>query len=160
MHPYAMLSLPAIVVCGLVSIQATIYADPVNADEIIEGIPRAMCILGEQQYSMKPLSVGYNQGVESEFETQLFPQLSADTGALFTISNGQELSIELNQSPKNIDAFLTHSDNGFTSVETLKRVGNNIFNISSDSQGAKTLEARVSFHNGLHVWYIIVMNIG
>jgi hypothetical protein len=159
MHPYATLSLHAYVVCGFLCVQATIYADAAEANEIVEGLPKAMCILGKQQYTMYPLSIGFKKGAESEFEMRLFPQISEKTDALFTITNGQELSIELNQSPKNIDAFLTHSYNGFASVETLRRVGDNIFNISSDSKGVKILEARVSFHNGLHVWYIIVMNI-
>jgi hypothetical protein len=159
MHRYALILLPAIAVCGLVCMQATAYSYTAKAEEITEGLPKATCILGEQPYSMNPLSLGYNQGAESEFEEQLFPQLSADTGAEFTISNGKELGIVLNQSPKNIDAFLTHRDNGFTSVETIKKVGDNIFNISSVSHGVKTLEARVSLHNGLHIWYKIVINI-
>jgi hypothetical protein len=159
MHFCAPLWLPVLAACGLVSVLATAYADPTKADEIGQVLPKATCILGKQHYLMNPLNVWYSRGAESEFEMQVFPEVAEDTDAIFTISNGQELSIELNQAPENIDAFLTRFGNGFASVETLKKTDDNIFDISSNSLGVKTLEARVSFHNGLHVSYILVVNI-
>jgi hypothetical protein len=144
-----------------VSTHGPIFAGPTKADEIIQRLPEAKCILGKQQYVMSPNSVTYILGdtEQSEFEMRPFKEVPVDSDAVFSVDDGQELTIQLNQSPKNIDAFLIQPRQGSASVETLKKVDQNVFEVSSASVGVKVLEARASFSSGLDVSYIVVINV-
>jgi hypothetical protein len=144
-----------------VSTHSPIFAGAAKANETIQQLPQAKCILGKQQYVMSPNSVTFIQGdtEQSEFEIRPFKERPEEGDAVFSVDNGQELTIQLNQSLKNLDAFLIQPRQGSSSVETLKKVDQNVFEISSASVGVKVLEARASFSSGLDISFRAVISV-
>jgi hypothetical protein len=118
-------------------------------------IPQAMCIFKDQEYSLTPHI--FNDGERSSRIT--FPQLPDNYAPQMTVQLGEELTMEFDgdKQPNEIQALLVDYDADITETYPLKKMDDNIFEITQP--GIKTLEVIASFPDGEHISYTTLVDV-
>jgi hypothetical protein len=128
-----------------------------GATEGSSDIPNAVCIIDDKEYSMVPYFVR-EEGRESASVIR-FPEVAGESRPDLTIDNGQRITIEMDESPSKLTASLVDTDSDDVTAETLESVGENTFEISSESLGTKSLQALATLDDGREVSYAILLTV-
>ena len=120
-------------------------------------IPSAVCIIDDKEYSMTPYLVG-DKGRDGA-SVLSFPEVAGESKPDLVVSDGQRITIRLDEKPSTLITALVDIDSDDLTVEPLENVEENTFEISSDSPGTKSLQAFVTFDDGRKVSYTLLLEI-
>jgi hypothetical protein len=131
----------------------TLQNIPVQAIEEHD-IPKVKCIYNGQEDLMNAQIINDEQ----ELSRLDFPDLPDNRRHLLEMEEGETVTFEFeDEKPSEITAFLVDYDADVTEIYPLKKINDNIFEVTQT--GIKTLEAVATFEDDTQVSYTLLVDV-